>query len=103
MITFARPEESRALRRRLGVPEESVLVVVSGGSMGSRSLNRAVAAAIGELAAIPRLYLVHGVGLKPSDHRLAQARSCALVWCPSSNHFLFGTTADVSSGVPPIR
>ena len=39
--------------------------------------------------------LVHGVGLTPSDRALAIARGCALVWCPSSNEFLFGKTADV--------
>jgi cytosine/adenosine deaminase-related metal-dependent hydrolase len=60
------------------------------------------AGASAELAELDRLgcvgantVLVHGVGLKPADRRLALARSCALVWCPSSNHFLFGTTADV--------
>lgn len=43
----------------------------------------------------PNTVLVHGVGLRSSDHQVAQARSCALVWCPSSNRFLFGATADV--------
>ncbi len=55
-----------------------------------------------ELAELDRLgcvgrntVIVHGVGLTPADRRLALARGCALVWCPSSNQFLFGTTADV--------
>jgi cytosine/adenosine deaminase-related metal-dependent hydrolase len=43
----------------------------------------------------PNTVLVHGVGLRPADRRRALARGCALVWCPSSNQFLFGTTADV--------
>lgn len=61
----ARPEgESRAaLRARLGVPATARLVVVSGGSLGSRSLNRALAEAIGGLAEVPDLLVVHGVGL----------------------------------------
>lgn len=60
------------------------------------------ARASSELAELDRLgcvggntVLVHGVGLRPADRRLALARSCALVWCPSSNRFLFGTTAEV--------
>ncbi len=56
-------EEPAALRRRLGVPEEATLVVVSGGSLGSRSINRALAAALPALAAVPGLFIVHGLGL----------------------------------------
>ena len=38
------------------------------------------------------LLAVHGVGIKgPSIGRFAQS-GAALVWCPSSNHFLFGRT-----------
>ncbi len=56
-------EEPAALRRRLGVPEGATLVVVSGGSLGSRSINRALAAALPALAAVPGLFVVHGLGL----------------------------------------
>ncbi|HQP93425.1 MAG TPA: glycosyltransferase, partial [Thermoanaerobaculia bacterium] len=56
-------EEPAALRRRLGVPEEATLVVVSGGSLGSRSINRALAAALPALAEVPGLFIVHGLGL----------------------------------------
>lgn len=43
----------------------------------------------------PTTVLVHGVGLTPVDRRRALASRCALVWCASSNLFLYGTTADV--------
>jgi UDP-N-acetylglucosamine--N-acetylmuramyl-(pentapeptide) pyrophosphoryl-undecaprenol N-acetylglucosamine transferase len=57
-------EEARAaLRRRLGVPEGATLVVVSGGSLGSRSINRALAAALPALGKVPGLFVVHGLGL----------------------------------------
>jgi hypothetical protein len=37
---------------------------------------------------------VHGLGLSPADmDRLAEV-GAALVWCPSSNHFLYKATAD---------
>jgi cytosine/adenosine deaminase-related metal-dependent hydrolase len=39
--------------------------------------------------------LVHGVGITPSQSDRLLARGVGLVWCPSSNHFLFGRTADV--------
>ena len=39
--------------------------------------------------------LVHGVGIDgPGADRLLR-HGCGLVWCPSSNEFLFGCTADV--------
>lgn len=50
-------------REALGVPADTFFVVVSGGSMGSRSINRGVARAIRELAAIPGLFILHSVGL----------------------------------------
>ncbi|HSM51147.1 MAG TPA: UDP-N-acetylglucosamine--N-acetylmuramyl-(pentapeptide) pyrophosphoryl-undecaprenol N-acetylglucosamine transferase, partial [Thermoanaerobaculia bacterium] len=61
-------EEGRAaLRRRLGVPEGATLVVASGGSLGSRSINRALAAALPELAKVPGLFVVHGLGLAQGE------------------------------------
>lgn len=40
-----------------------------------------------------KIIAVHGVAMNP-----VQAGSfAALVWCPSSNHFLFGKTADIAS------
>lgn len=39
--------------------------------------------------------LVHGVGITQPAGEDVIARGTSLVWCPSSNHFLFGATADV--------
>jgi cytosine/adenosine deaminase-related metal-dependent hydrolase len=41
--------------------------------------------------------LVHGVALTPAAARRVIDCGGALVWCPSSNQFLFGATADVRS------
>jgi len=68
-------EEPAALRRRLGVPEEATLVVVSGGSLGSRSINRALAAALPALAEVPGLFIVHGLGLARGPEYAAVADS----------------------------
>ena len=43
----------------------------------------------------PRTVLVHGVGLCPSTAAMAIDAGASLVWCPSSNDWLFGATADV--------
>ncbi|MDQ7088696.1 MAG: UDP-N-acetylglucosamine--N-acetylmuramyl-(pentapeptide) pyrophosphoryl-undecaprenol N-acetylglucosamine transferase [Acidobacteriota bacterium] len=59
-------EERGALRRRLNLPEDAFVVVVAGGSMGARSINRALAAALGRLARVDRLVIVHSVGLQAS-------------------------------------
>ena len=47
--------------------------------------------------------IVHGVGLDANGRRLMAARGAALVWCPRSNHFLFGTTAAVEEMPPGVR
>jgi cytosine/adenosine deaminase-related metal-dependent hydrolase len=58
--------------------------------------------AVGEYARLealgcaqPNTVLVHGVGLTPANIRHAAPRVRGLVWCPSSNQFLFGRTAPV--------
>lgn len=43
----------------------------------------------------PRTVLVHGVGLRAEDCDTLIERGGGLVWCPSSNHFMLGGTADV--------
>lgn len=40
--------------------------------------------------------IVHGVGLTREQRQVAVARGGALVWCPSSNFFLLGKTAEIS-------
>ena len=39
-----------------------------------------------------RTVVVHGVGLNAHGVQLLNKRSAALIWCPSSNQFLFGRT-----------
>lgn len=43
----------------------------------------------------PNTTLVHGIAITPVDRTRVIERGGALVWCPASNDFLFGTTADV--------
>lgn len=60
------------------------------------------AAAQGEVAALNRLgclaantVLIHGVALCAAATDCVLGAGAGLVWCPSSNQFLFGATADV--------
>ena len=57
-----------------------------------------------ELGALDeRTVLVHAIGLDRAGLRLAKGRGASIVWCPSSNLFLFGRTLDgaaLASGVP---
>jgi cytosine/adenosine deaminase-related metal-dependent hydrolase len=46
--------------------------------------------------------VVHGVGLDARGRRLLAERGAALVWCPRSNHFLFGATAAVAELPPEV-
>ena len=43
----------------------------------------------------PRTILIHGVGLAEADAQYAIQRGVGLAWCPSTNHYLLGQTADV--------
>ncbi len=43
----------------------------------------------------PNTVIVHGVALTPDSADKLLSRGGALVWCPTSNAFLFGRTADV--------
>jgi cytosine/adenosine deaminase-related metal-dependent hydrolase len=47
--------------------------------------------------------LVHGVALDSAQAEHVVARGGSLVWCPSSNDFLFGKTADVNAFVSVRR
>jgi cytosine/adenosine deaminase-related metal-dependent hydrolase len=44
-----------------------------------------------------RTILVHGVAFSRDGHALRTDRGAALVWCPTSNRFILGTTLDVQS------
>jgi len=44
-----------------------------------------------------RTILVHGVAFSKAGHALREQRGAALVWCPTSNRFLLGTTLDIQS------
>ena len=39
--------------------------------------------------------IVHGVGLSDNDRTLLRERGAGLIWCPSSNLFMLGRTADM--------
>jgi len=61
-------------------------------------------AAAGELARLDALgllcrntVLIHGVGLSASDRQRTLAAGAGLVWCPSSNLYLLGITAEVGA------
>lgn len=70
---FSEPRASRKeLRHRLGLKEDDFVVLVTGGSMGARSLNRAIAAALPALDRLHNLTVVHAIGLMdtPEYHGL---------------------------------
>ncbi len=65
----------------------------------AEGVDAAAAAELGRLEALGCLrgntVLVHGVAITPLDWQRVVARGAGLVWCPASNHFLFGRTAPV--------
>ncbi len=41
--------------------------------------------------------LIHGIALRPQDMALIAAQGSSVCWCPASNLFLYGRTADIAS------
>jgi cytosine/adenosine deaminase-related metal-dependent hydrolase len=52
----------------------------------------------------PKTVLIHGIALRPEDIELLAETGTGLVWCPSSNQFLYGQTAPIQAlrdaGIP---
>ncbi len=70
-------ESKNQLKVKLGIPEHKKLVLVQGGSLGSRSINRALAGIIKHLSANDNIYIVHSIGLAENDsyHALQDTRN----------------------------
>ena len=65
---YLKPEKDMsALRKKLGLPEDAFLVVVSGGSMGARAVNRCLTDAMDRLSEIDKLFIVHSIGMSQTD------------------------------------
>ncbi len=66
----------------------------------AEGVDTAAAAELDRLAALgclgPNTVLVHGVGLDVAARARLAAADGRLVWCPASNDFLFGATAQVA-------
>ena len=56
------PKERAEAKRRLGIPADTQVVFAFGGSMGARTINRAIIDALPHLAARPNLRVIHGTG-----------------------------------------
>lgn len=66
--THLRAGQSAVYKKRIGLPEDALVVFVTGGGLGAKSLSDAmVAAAPALLARYPRLYIVHLTGYKTFD------------------------------------
>lgn len=61
-------EEGRAM---LGIPDDAIMVLVFGGSLGARHLNEAVVALKDEILELPNVYIVHITGPKEYDSVVA--------------------------------
>lgn len=63
---------------------------------GTDARARAEIGRLDELGCLgPNSVLVHGIGATAADRRRLLEAGSALIWCPSSNQFLFGQTAQV--------
>ena len=91
----ARGEPGGDVRARcLATPSSAPFIVHVG-----EGVDDAAAAEVGRLEAAGCLrsntVIVHGVAITPVEWERVVARGAGLVWCPASNHFLFGRTVPV--------
>lgn len=73
-----------------GGPERSALHVSEGVDADAAEEIRTLSS---RRALQPGFLAVHAVGPDSDGIRTLRASGCAIVWCPTSNHFLFGRTA----------
>ncbi len=71
--------DKAAARKRVNVPEDRFLVLVTGGSFGARSINRALPRTLAELAKEKNIHIVHSIGLANTDQYKA---------LPDTRHYL---------------
>lgn len=79
-VLTSKREESR---RALGIPQDALMLLVFGGSLGARHLNAAVCALKERLLSVPDLYVMHVTGPKELDRvrdALCLADGEALRW-----------------------
>jgi imidazolonepropionase-like amidohydrolase len=71
---------------------------------GVDELARAELSRLIEMGGLTRnTVIVHGIGLSTSDIGLVEKAGASLIWCPSSNDFLFHSTAPVEQAFKKIR
>ncbi len=96
-------EQKTAFRRALDVPSEAQIVFVTGGGLGARALNEAVASITPDLLQrYPKLILLHGVGEKHEaamrlhyDQLLKEQTSRVRVLGFISDQYRYSGAADV--------
>jgi cytosine/adenosine deaminase-related metal-dependent hydrolase len=78
-------------------PEKKNIPFVIHAAEGVDELARKEVESLLELGVIgPRTVLVHGVGITESDLDSLKTLGASLIWCPSSNHYMFSTTAPIN-------
>jgi len=55
-------------RKKAGLPEDKFIILISGGSLGARSINRVLALSLKELSKIKNIYIVHIFGISDYDY-----------------------------------
>lgn len=99
-IGDVKPGEAEAFRNRL-VNETCVLLHLSEGRSGDDTalsrFDRLQLANGVDWAIAPALAAIHGAALRPTELELLRQGGASLVWSPTSNLLLYGTTADVAT------
>lgn len=71
--------DRKTVKQSLGIPDDTVLILVTGGSLGARSLNRVVASSIDEIGRLGKIMIIHSIGLSDVENYHAVADTVALM------------------------
>jgi cytosine/adenosine deaminase-related metal-dependent hydrolase/SAM-dependent methyltransferase len=85
-------DDDIARKQRSAPPDQSFIVHLAEG-IDSKSASEIVRLAE-QKALTERTVIVHGLGLDEAGFALLRSAGAALIWCPTSNVFLFGRTHD---------
>jgi len=72
-------EKQIEIRKESGIPEDAFFILVYGGSIGARSINRALIRALPLFEKMKSIFIIHGVGLNTSPEYDAMKDSLALL------------------------
>lgn len=73
---YSTAQDKKQSRKALGIPDDNFVILVTGGSLGARSINRVLVESLPELINFENLSIVHSVGMADTPEYNALEDTC---------------------------